>query len=359
MNSLLFKESNADYYINGEEPDQHGELFIPEWEINPDLKKAVYEGIPPSLSPEAKAMFIYFRLCYLLKYDEGYMYSNRIGPEKRKRYDNDFSKEQMESIMPNSNVTCFELARLFCKFVNDFDSCPFTFITPIYKLHGINHGHASMGFYTRRAAVELDPILLTLGKQSNDLLNLKLGAVPDGMHIIYEKNDIISKCLETIYPAATTGEYPTSFQYRLLELSELSKKKAGDKTDLSLEDKLKAFSEILKSKGIVGNEAVQLLINFNKYGFFDERLKIALCAEKRGGTPYDRSFIRKALMRIDNGDDLPSNRDKYDYFLLDTKTLELGKVDPNEMSLDFITNLYTFESEKQEGKMPELLDEER
>ena len=45
----------------------------------------------------------------------------------------------------------------------------------------------------------------------------------------------------------------------------------------------------------------------------------------------------------------------YRYPLKDTKTLELGKVDPNEMSLDFITNLYIFESEKQEGKSLKLV----
>lgn len=355
MNRLVYREPNTEYFFNGEDLDSYGEeIVVPEWEINPALYQAVYDRMPENLSAEEKAMFVYFRLCYLLKYDEGYMYSNRIGPQERKKYDYDFCKERIEGIKPTSLVTCFDLSRIFCKFLLDFKSDE---IVPFYKLHGINRGHASMGFYTDSCCVELDPILITENKQTNDLLNLKMGVVPDGVHIIYDREDMFGKSLEELYPIATTGVAPNSLLYRLLELRNISGKLVPDDREVTLGDKLESVSKVIKSKNIVGNEAVQLLINYNKMGFFDNRLKIALCAEEREpGYFGGRKFIRKALIREDNGDNSVSTRGNYKYYLFDTQSLDVSEVNPDEISKDFVARLYTFESERQEFKMPEIAD---
>ena len=56
--------------------------------------------MPDNLPPEHKAMFIYFRLCKTLRYDEGYMYSFKPGAEDIEKYSPDFSRERIEAIKP-------------------------------------------------------------------------------------------------------------------------------------------------------------------------------------------------------------------------------------------------------------------
>lgn len=351
MDNLYYCNKNG-YFFNGEEPDDYGKPFKPEWEINPALKSAVLDNMPKDLSIEEQAIYIYLRLAYILKYDEGYMYKYKISMEERKKYESRFLKDEIESLAPGSVTTCYNFSRLYAKFITDLGNSK---IKPFYKMNGYNRGHASTGFITDDAIVELDSVLITENKQSNDLLNLKIGAVPDGISIVSDKNHIIPNAVEKLYPIATLGKSPSSFQLKLMELRGIADKISPDKEELTLEDKLQAFSKILKAKGIVGNEAVQLLINYNKYGFFDDNLKIALCAEKSQVGPERRNkFTRKALIRINNGDNSVSTRSKYDYFMFDTQSLDVTKVDPDEISMDFVASLYTFESERQEIKMPEL-----
>lgn len=306
--------------------------------------------MPKNLHPEYKAMFIYFRLCKTLRYDEGYMYSSRIGSEDVEKYTPEFSRERIESIKPGDPVTCYDFARIYCKFIKELN---IKGLMPIYKLHGLNHGHASMGFQTRNASVNLEPILIEGTKQTNDLMNTRIGVTTDGVEITLDKNDSLKNHLSELYSMAV-GEEPTSLTYRLLELKTLTERK--EPNQISLEDKLKSFVNIMQEKNIRGNELVQLLINYNKYGFFDDKLKIALCAEKSKGKSGGLKFARKALIRKDEGDKPFISKEDYQYFLLDTQTLDFGEVDPEEMTSDFISGLYTFESERQEIKMPEMYD---
>lgn len=306
--------------------------------------------MPNNLPPEHKAMFIYFRLCKTLRYDEGYMYSGRFGAEDVEKYTPEFSKERVESIEPGDSVTCYDFARIYCKFIRELN---IKGLTPIYKLHGANRGHASMGFQTRNAAVNLEPILIDEMKRTNDLINTRVGALFDGVEVASDRDNSLRNYLSYLYTLAI-GEEPTSFSYRLLELKTLTERKQP--SPVTLEDKLKSFVNIMKEKDIRGNELVQLLINYNKYGFFDDKLKIALCAEKSQGKKGGIKFARKALIRKDEGKEPVVFKEDYQYFLLDTQSLEFGEVDPEHLTSDFISGLYTFESEKQEIKMPEMYD---
>ena len=82
----------------------------------PTLHKEVYDGMPDNLSVEQKAIFIYFRLCYLLNYDERYIYRDKL---PNSNYTFKFSKERVESIVAGSNVTCFDFCRLCRAFINE------------------------------------------------------------------------------------------------------------------------------------------------------------------------------------------------------------------------------------------------
>ena len=95
-----------------------------------------------------------------------------------------------------------------------------------------------------------------------------------------------------------------------------------------------------------GNEAVQLLSMLNKYEFFGEYLDMALCEKQ------NKEFVRMALIRKRNTDD---NSQENQYFLFNSKSLEISRVRPEDLSKKFISNLYTFENERYKNKMQELL----
>lgn len=345
-----FRYDDIEYFLGGEEPDFKGDIVKPVWNLNPELKSTVLKDMPSNLPPEHKALFIYFRLCKTLRYDEGYMYSDRFGAEDKEKYTPEFSKERIESIKPGDSVTCYDFARIYCKFINDLK---IKGLRSVYKLHGSNYGHASMEFQTKNVSVSLEPILIEGFKQTNDLMNARVGSMPDGVKITSDKTGQLQNYISSIYSKAL-GEEPTSLDYRLLELKTLTERK--EPNQVSLEDKLKSFVDIMKEKDIRGNEAVQLLINYNKYGFFDDKIKIALCAEKSQGQKGGIKFARKALIRKDEGNNPVVFKEDYQYFLLDTQSLDFGEVNPEHLTSDFISGLYTFESEKQEIKMPEMYD---
>lgn len=90
----------------------------PEWNISPKLHEEVYKGMPENLTLEEKAVYIYYRLCEILQYDEGFNYRTH---KSQINYTSAFSKKHLESIEPNTKITCFDFARIYAKMINDMD----------------------------------------------------------------------------------------------------------------------------------------------------------------------------------------------------------------------------------------------
>ena len=54
----------------------------PEFKLSENLRTEVYKGMPSDLPVEGQALFIYFRLCKILKYDEKFIYSSKFNGNK-------------------------------------------------------------------------------------------------------------------------------------------------------------------------------------------------------------------------------------------------------------------------------------
>ena len=104
------------YYGFDEPEDFYYDGYEKHFSINPTLHGEVYDGMPDNLSVEQKALFIYFRLCYLLNYDDDYLYRDVL---RHTDYTFKFSRERVESIVAGSNVTCFDFCRLCRAFINE------------------------------------------------------------------------------------------------------------------------------------------------------------------------------------------------------------------------------------------------
>lgn len=81
----------------------------PDWDINDELIKYVYENMPIGLSPEESVIWIYMKLCQTLKYDDSKVFGLP---------DNSIDIKKLEGIKPESRVVCFDFARLYAKFIN-------------------------------------------------------------------------------------------------------------------------------------------------------------------------------------------------------------------------------------------------
>ena len=53
----------------------------PDWQINAELREAVYKEFPEDGTLEEKVMHIYCKLCQHLQYDEGYFYKDKLPEE--------------------------------------------------------------------------------------------------------------------------------------------------------------------------------------------------------------------------------------------------------------------------------------
>lgn len=303
---------------------RHGEE--PDWKINDELRHCVYDKMPDDLSIEEKAMYIYCKLCKELKYEQAYFYRKQIG---KNEYNSDFSKERLESIVPNSRITCFDFARVFSKLVNELEGD----IEAVIISKGMNQGHFLTGFYTDRVSVMLEAINgKTLG--TNDLLKAKTGVEFEGIHIISDKKSIINKAMEKVYPLIFEEKSVTIDKY-VEQLRQLSKPVVP--TDFV--KKVESFIQILKERKINGNEAVQLFLLFNHFDFFGENVDKALIGKKivsNGKIMYQRNM----LLRNNIGD-------YNEFYMLNTETLELQEVKASDVRSKMSSGEYIYENKKQ------------
>ena len=299
----------------------------PDWNINENLYNAVMEDMPQDFSAEEKAMFIYCKLCKELSYDNGYFYRNIL---TNNRYTNKFEKENLEAIKPGDKVTCWDFARIYAKFINQLDDN----IEAVIISEGRNKGHFLIGFYTDNVSAMLEAINgKTYG--TNDLMKAKNAIEFEGLEVISDRNGLIKKALEKVYPIVF-GKKQQSLQDYIQELSKIEiEEKPND-----FEEKLQSAVEIIKQKNISGNEATQTLAMFSKAGFFGISIERAYVGEKiiQNGK---ESYKRLVLFRC---------KDKKEYendiYILDTDSLEIIKANRQEVIKKIQSREFVYENKK-------------
>lgn len=305
----------------------------PEWKINEELYKCVYDKMPKGLTIEEKAMYIYCMLCKVLKYDQGYYYRNRT--KDNMKYNSKFDKERMEGIKPRSKITCYDFARIFAKFINSMDGD----IEAVIISKGINKGHFLTGFYTDKVSLMLEPIN---GRSlaTNDLAKTKNGIECEGVHIISDRENIIPDALKKAYQNVYK-EKSMNIDYYAGILQQLPRP-----NNINFEEKMNKFMEMLKEKGIDGNEAVQFFILLRHINYFGENIQKSFIGEKvqRDGK---ESYERKILIR--------SKGEENNFYIFDSEDISLKRTSADEVRKKIKEGKYIYENEKQ--KMEDLEEE--
>lgn len=303
----------------------------PEWKINEELYKCVYDKMPKGLTIEEKAMYIYCMLCKVLKYDQGYYYRNRT--KDNMKYSSKFDKERLERIKPESKITCFEFSRIFAKFINNMNGD----IEAVIISRGINKGHFLTGFYTDKVSLMLEPIN---GRSlaTNDLAKAKNGIECEGIHIISDRENIIPEALKKAYQSVYK-EKSVDIDYYVGILQQLPKP-----NKLNFEEKMNKFIEMLKEKDIDGNEAVQFFLLLRHINYFGENIQKSFLGERmqRDGKI---SYERKVLIRT-------KTEEKNKFYIFDSEDVSIKSIKADDVRKKLREGKYIYENEKQ--KMEEL-----
>ena len=303
----------------------------PEWKINEELYKCVYDKMPKGLTIEEKAMYIYCMLCKVLKYDQGYYYRNRT--KDNMKYSSKFDKERLERIKPKSEITCFEFSRIFAKFINNMDGD----IEAVIISRGINKGHFLTGFYTDKVSLMLEPIN---GRSlaTNDLAKAKNGIECEGIHIISDRENVIPEALKKAYQSVYK-EKSVDIDYYVGILQQLPKP-----NKVNFEEKMNKFIEMLKERNIDGNEAVQFFLLLRHINYFGENIQKSFLGERmqRDGKV---SYERKVLIRT-------KTEEKNKFYIFDSEDVSIKSIKADDVRKKLREGKYIYENEKQ--KMEEL-----
>lgn len=221
----------------------------PDWNVNKDLREAVYKDMPQDLSLEEKALYIYTKLCKELEFDEEYLYRNK---GISSQFKSDFSKEKLESIKPGSKITCFDFSRIFSKLVNEIDGD----IEAVIISQGENRGHFLTGFYTDNVSVRLEAVNIDLNGRddpTNDLMKAKNGIKLRGIQPIFDNEGIIPRALDKVY-SLIYGREALTIKGFVKEIKSMPIEEIPNNSQL----KLKTFIEIMQKKELVETNLYRL-----------------------------------------------------------------------------------------------------
>ncbi len=279
----------------------------PVWTISPEIYQEIFQDMPQELSLEEKAMHIYCKMCQIFRYDEGYVYRDKLN---KVNYESTFSKEHLESLRPGSKITCFDFSRMYAKLINELDGD----ITAVMILQGINEGHALAGFYTENVSATVEGININSDKDAtNDLMKAKNGINLEGIKIISDKKGILEGAINKVY-SQILGEKPKSIK-EYIEYLKSTQQEQDVPEDVTL--RLQSFLEVMKSKQISGNELTQTLWGINKTKWFrNAQLEMAYLGELRED---EKRYKRHILLRQKDQEIKDGPKEVY---LIDTDTLD-------------------------------------
>ncbi len=182
MNFKNWRNEKLEYNINVREEEE------PYFEISSELRKKIFEEMPNELTVEEKAIYMYYKLCKELNYDQGYFYRAKMDENK---YTPNFNRERLEKIKPGSKVICFDFVRICVKLINEIGDE----IEAVIIKQGTNQGHFSIGFYTDQCSTELEGTL-KIGK-ANDMMNVKMNNELKGINCRSDNNNTLEKAVKT------------------------------------------------------------------------------------------------------------------------------------------------------------------
>ncbi len=141
--------------------------------VNEELRKEVYHNLPNDLDILEKAIYIYYKLCKMLFYDDEFAANDKGASSKEHE-----NYEHISTITPENNrVVCYEFNAIYAKFLEELG---LNFETRQYKEEGFG-GHASLIFRFQKYLIKADSVThITDG----DLIRAKIDLPLVGLTII-------------------------------------------------------------------------------------------------------------------------------------------------------------------------------
>lgn len=217
-----------------------------DWEdftINPVLMQQIGFANCPETTPEGKALWLYVRLCQLLKFDEKTFFN-----EARRNPNNDLedSFKIVGQVTAETPVSCYNFARIATKLLNQIAG-----VHAVMIMVGNIKGHLRFGFYTDKITVDCEPT--TTINHFNDMALAKLGIMPRGLRFLYGKwreADLMQRVMGPML----AKQRPVRQQFSKLYQTP---------TKLQMEY-LPGMVECFQQYGVDGNSAVQALLDVNR-----------------------------------------------------------------------------------------------
>lgn len=297
-----------------------------EFDINPQLKREVYEDMPSDLTTEEKAVYIYAKLCSVLEYDDGIIEieGKRISKIEKSRFD----KSALESIKPNGKIICYDFARICARFLNELDG-----VTAMVLSQGLIDGHYLTGFYTDKVSARLEAINVSGESSLNDLARAHNKLELAGIDIISDKFGIFPTALEKAYASVYCRGKTTIADF----VSQIKEQKSAE---AQLDKLIEAFIQTLREKHICGNEATLIYNAFKKNGFFGTEIESIYIGDKH--TTENGTFYQRKILLRQNGDENP--------YLIDVVNLISKQISAADVAKNLQSKQFVYESNKYQLK---------
>lgn len=228
----------------------------PEFEISDELYSAVFDNMPADITElDTKALYVYAKLCLLLEYDSEFAYWDKVYDEE---YPNEFSEERLKKIKPGSKIICQDFSRILAKMINELGD---GIDAVILKKTVEKRGHWLVGVKKGESTFTLDSTYAST-EDINDLANVKMIYCPTGLEdttvdrYLKRKNNYENQLEKMIY---LVNEYKETGVALLGDYKIIEKE---------FEQKVEAFSEMIKSHDLKGSELAMVFLSFEKASFF-------------------------------------------------------------------------------------------
>lgn len=161
-------------FLKINDPHTSNDQFTDKINIHPLLKEKVLDNLP-NLSKEELAIYVYIKLCYLLRYDEQFDALGQQGKIAKMHEDINYAS----TITPTNNkIVCYEFVFLYSKFLKELD-IDYLINSKNTNEYGMRHTSITLkiGNYT----VLADPTKILF---KDDLLQAKINTPLNGINCL-------------------------------------------------------------------------------------------------------------------------------------------------------------------------------
>ncbi len=322
LKTRMIAEKNIDAHEivikDGDEPD---------WEINDELVRYVYENMPMGLSPEETAIWIYMKLCQTLKYDDSQVFDLP---------DDSIDIEKLENIKPNSRVVCFDFARLYAKFVNQMLKGDAEAVVVGKR------GHYYAEVITKNIVAEVESVNVIYN--TNEFFKVKMGLPIEGFKGIHDPQGIIKKAIRKL--TLDIYDKPKVMETYLHMLNTIALEelyRPDEAENVRMEGIFRSLADIMIDNQVSGTEAVEGIMRFHYMGFF--------------GRGVDIAWIKNRFLNKDGKKDVKSCTiigKNGKYFVLDSETMIVEAISKEDIIEKFKTGEYSYKDARYGLKELEL-----